>query len=156
MFRHRCSRCVLRPEAPLQTDPPPRFPSPRILFQSSPRHPASHLSWCLFHLPTRWLRSPSPEDGGSQRTLHESGSAAFPVRCLGASDGWRECFADGHQEEHPWHSHGGREARHEPQDVSYDLTPAAHQKRVVGCSVQTEISNQNIQWNVSGSLTASR
>lgn len=128
VFRLWRSCGVLRPEAPVQTDPAPWLQRPRFLIRSRPRCPASRLSWCLLSLHAWWLRSPSPENVGPEGTLHESRPAAFPVWCFRAAIGWGERVATGHQDEHPWYGHGGREAHHQPQ-VTNALTAAADQKR---------------------------
>ncbi len=162
VFRLRCSCGVLCPEAPVQTDPAPWLQSPHFLSRPRPRYAASQHSRCLLSLPTWWLRSPLPEDSGPEGTLHEIRPAAFPVWCFRASVGWGERVATGHQEEHRWYGHGGREAHDQPQVVVNALTTAADQKRdhhhlavlVADWSttlVQTEISHQlqdELPWNL--------
>lgn len=129
VFRLWCSCGMLRPEAAVQTDPALWLQSPRFLFLSRPEYPTPHLSWCLFSLPTRWLRSPSAEDDGSEGTLHESRPTAFPVWRFRASVRWGERVATGHQEEHSWYGHGGWEALHQPQVVTSTLTTVANPNR---------------------------
>lgn len=129
VFRLWCSCGLFRPEASLQTDPAPWFQSSHLLVLSRSGNPTFHPSWCLFSLPVRWLWSHSPEDGGPERTLHESRPATFPVWCLRASAGWGECVATEHHEEHHWYGHGGRKALHQPQVVANAVTTAADRHR---------------------------